>query len=300
MPAPLRSMTGFARVRRPLGDGEMVVSAKSVNHRSLDLVIQTPSALEPYESAIRAIVKSKVVRGHVEVRVSLPKSAGGEGALSLDRDFLHDYLRIFREEAASHDLDCKPDLNAALRIPGMFSASEKVGPPDGAEAALVEALAQALAELNEFRSREGKELADEMRGHNERLAAAAGQMERLRAASSEYFQKRLAERLQEVAKGIQIDPQRLAQEAAILADRSDIGEELARLKIHSGQLAALLDAGGEVGKKLDFLLQEMNRETNTILSKTSGAGEPAMKITELALAAKAAIEKIREQSLNLE
>jgi uncharacterized protein (TIGR00255 family) len=125
-------------------------------------------------------------------------------------------------------------------------------------------------------------------------------MEQLRAAASEYFQKRLAERLQEVAKGIQIDPQRLAQEAAILADRSDIGEELARLKIHSGQLAVLLDAGGEVGKKLDFLLQEMNRETNTILSKTSGAGEPAMKITDLALAAKAAIEKIREQSLNLE
>jgi uncharacterized protein (TIGR00255 family) len=86
----------------------------------------------------------------------------------------------------------------------------------------------------------------------------------------------------------------------VLADRSDIGEELARLKIHSAQLAALLEAGGEVGKKLDFLLQELNRETNTILSKTSGAGEAAMKITDLALAAKAAIEKIREQSLNLE
>ena len=300
MPAPLRSMTGFARVRRPLGDGELVVSAKSVNHRSLDLIIQTPAALEPYESVIRAMVKSSVVRGHVEVRVSVPKSASGETTLALDRDFLHDYLRIFRQEAAAQDLDCQPDLNAALRIPGMFAAAEKMAPPEGTDAALQEALAAALAELNEFRSREGKALADEMRGHNEGLSAAAAQMEQLRAASSEYFQKRLAERLQEVAKGIQIDPQRLAQEAAILADRSDIGEELARLKIHSGQLAALLDAGGEVGKKLDFLLQEMNRETNTILSKTSGAGEPAMKITELALAAKAAIEKIREQSLNLE
>jgi uncharacterized protein (TIGR00255 family) len=101
-------------------------------------------------------------------------------------------------------------------------------------------------------------------------------------------------------KGAQLDPQRLAQEAAVLADRSDIGEELARLKIHSAQLAGLLDAGGEAGKKLDFLLQEMNRETNTILSKTSGAGDPGLKITELALGAKAAIEKIREQSLNLE
>jgi len=293
-------MTGFARVRRPLGDGELVVSAKSVNHRGLDLVIQTPSALEPYESVIRALVKSSVVRGHVEVRVSLPKSANGDAALTLDREFLEDYLRIFSEEAAAHGLDSQPDLNAALRVPGMFVAAENAGPPEGSEAVLEEALSRALDELNEFRSREGKEIVDELRGHNDRLSAAAAQMEKLRAASSDYFQKRLAERLQEVAKGIQIDPHRLAQEAAILADRSDIGEELARLRIHSAQLAALLGAGGEVGKKLDFLLQEMNRETNTILSKTSGAGEPAMKITDLALAAKAAIEKIREQSLNLE
>jgi uncharacterized protein (TIGR00255 family) len=293
-------MTGFARVRRPLGDGELVVSAKSVNHRGLDLVIQVPSALEPYESLIRSKVKSSVVRGHVEVRVSLPKSANGDAALALDRKFLHDYLRLFREETAEHGLDSQPDLNAALRVPGMFVAAESAGPPEGSEAALEEALTRALDELNEFRSREGREMAGELRGHNQLLSSAAEHMEKLRAASSEYFQKRLAERLQEVAKGIQIDPHRLAQEAAILADRSDIGEELARLKIHSGQLAALLDAGGEVGKKLDFLLQEMNRETNTILSKTSGAGEPAMKITDLALAAKAAIEKIREQSLNLE
>ncbi len=293
-------MTGFARVRRPLGDGELVVSAKSVNHRGLDLVIQTPSALEPFEGTIRAMVKAGVVRGHVEVRVSIPKSVNGEAVLALDREFLHDYLRIFREEAAAHDLESKPDLNAALRIPGMFAAAESAGPPDGAEAVLQEALAAALEELNEFRAREGGAIVEELRGHNQGLSAAAERMEQLRAASSDYFQKRLAERLQEVAKGIQVDPQRLAQEAAILADRSDIGEELARLRIHSGQLAALLDAGGEVGKKLDFLLQEMNRETNTILSKTSGAGAPAMQITDLALAAKAAIEKIREQSLNLE
>jgi uncharacterized protein (TIGR00255 family) len=125
-------------------------------------------------------------------------------------------------------------------------------------------------------------------------------MEQIRATATAAFQTRLSERLKDLLKGVQIDPQRLAQEVAMLADRSDIGEELARLKIHSGQLAGLLDAGGEVGKKLDFLLQEMNRETNTILSKTSGVGEMGMRITELALGAKAAIEKVREQSLNLE
>src|ERR1700679_4010114 len=119
MPAPLRSMTGFARVRYPLDDGELVVSAKSVNHRSLDLVIQVPPALEPLENVIRAKVKANVVRGHVEVRVSVPKKDAGDAALALDRDFLHNYLRIFREEATAHGLESEPDLNAALRIPGM-------------------------------------------------------------------------------------------------------------------------------------------------------------------------------------
>ena len=293
-------MTGFARVRHPLGDGELSVSVKSVNHRGLDLMIQSSAAVDPFEGAIRTLVKSRVIRGHVEVRVSFPKRAIDASALELNRAFLHAYLRTFHQEAAAHDLDCKPDLNAALRIPGMFAEAENAGPPEGAEAALREALTQALDELNEFRAREGSELAADVRAHNSRLGAAARQMEQLREGALDYFQNRLAERLRELAGGIQIDPQRLAQEAAVLADRSDIGEELARLQIHSGQLAALLEAGGEVGKKLDFLLQEMNRETNTILSKTSGAGEPAMQITDLALAIKAAIEKIREQSLNLE
>ena len=301
MVAPLRSMTGFARVRRPLGDGELVVSVKSLNHRALDLHIQAASAADPFESAIRAMVKGHIARGHVEVRISLPKAASnGTAASALNREFLAEYLRIFREEAENHGLDSKPDLNAALRIPGMLVETGEPVAPEGAEAALLDALREALEEMNTFRAREGAQIAAEMRAHNLQVAAGAREMEQLRRAAAEHFQARLSERLRELVKGLQADPQRLAQEAAILADRSDIEEELARLKIHSAQLARLLDAGGEAGKKLDFLLQEMNRETNTILSKTSGAGEAALKITELALASKAAIEKIREQSLNLE
>jgi uncharacterized protein (TIGR00255 family) len=301
MAAPLRSMTGFARVRRPLGDGEVVVSVKSLNHRALDLHIQAASSADPFESAIRAMVKGHIARGHVEVRVSLPKAAAnGNAASALNREFLAEYLRIFREEAENHGLDSKPDLNAALRIPGMLAEAGEPSAPEGAEAALLDALREALEEMNAFRAREGAQIAAEMRAHNAQVAAAARNMEQLREAAAEHFQTRLSDRLRELLKGAQADPQRLAQEAAILADRSDIEEELARLKIHSAQLAGLLDTGGEAGKKLDFLLQEMNRETNTILSKTSGSGEAALKITELALASKAAIEKIREQSLNLE
>jgi len=143
-----------------------------------------------------------------------------------------------------------------------------------------------------------------LRIHNERVSTAALKMEDIRTRALPAFHARLQDRLTDLLNGSgsrgAIEPQRLAQEAALLADRSDIGEEIARLRIHSSQLGGLLDTGGEVGKKLDFLLQEMNRETNTILSKTSGIGEAGLNITELALGAKADIEKIREQSLNLE
>jgi uncharacterized protein (TIGR00255 family) len=125
-------------------------------------------------------------------------------------------------------------------------------------------------------------------------------MEDIRSKATAEFQKRLKERLKNLLRGAGIEPQRLAQEAALLADRSDISEELMRLKTHAGQLRVLLDAAGEAGKKLDFLLQEMNRETNTILSKTSGLGDLGLTITDLALVCKAEVDKIREQSLNLE
>ena len=301
---PLRSMTGFARARRPLGDGELVVSVKTLNHRSLDVHLHAPSAVDPFENALRTLVKSRLVRGHVEVRISLPPASVNGNAAKLNRTLLEEYLSAFNQAAAEHGLDTKPDLNAAMRVPGMFGdAAESSELPAGMEAAMLDAMGAALDELNQFRAREGAEIAQEMSGHNSRLGVLAEEMEKIRGGAQEVFQNRLAERLKDLlkgAQGIQIDPQRLAQEAAVLADRSDIGEELARLKIHAGQLAGLLAAGGESGKKIDFLLQEMNRETNTILSKTTGAGEIGLKITELALAAKAAIEKIREQSLNLE
>ena len=293
-------MTGFARARRALDDGELVVSVKSVNHRALDLLIQAPSVLDPLEAKIRSMVKAKMHRGHVEVRVSLPKSLEGEQHFSLNREFLHQYLSIFQEEAKAHSLDSHADLNAALRIPGMLVETKNNNLPNGTEEALEQALQDALEENGTFRAREGGEIATELTRHNTQIRSAAEEMETLRRGATEYFQNRLHERLREIAKGVAIDPQRLAQEAALLADRGDIGEELARLKIHASQLQTLIDAGGEVGKKLDFLLQEMNRESNTVLSKTSGAGVDQLRITELALATKAAIEKIREQSLNVE
>jgi uncharacterized protein (TIGR00255 family) len=273
---------------------------KTLNHRALDIHVHAPAAADAFENAVRTLVKSRLGRGHVEVRIALPQGSTQGSSPALNRTLLNEYLTAFRQAATEHGLDTQPDLNAALRIPGMFGEGESSELPAGAEAALLDALNAALDELNAFREREGAQIAAEMTGHNTQVGSLADEMQALRANAQQVFQNRLAERLNDLLKGVQMDPQRLAQEAAVLADRSDIGEELARLRIHSGQLAVLLDAGGETGKKVDFLLQEMNRETNTILSKTSGAGEIGLKITELALAAKANIEKIREQSLNLE
>jgi uncharacterized protein (TIGR00255 family) len=293
-------MTGFARAARSLGGGQVVVTLKSVNHRGLDIHLHAPREADPFESAIRARIKIRVARGHMDVRISLPGASGeGSAPAVVNQERLAQYIAAFRAAAAAHGLDAQPDLNSAFRIPAIFGESVDQEPAEGTEVALLEALEAALDELTAFQEREAAELALEMRKHNAQVAQAAEEMEKIQAGATAAFQKRLHERLADLLGGVQIDPQRLAQEAALLAERSDIGEELARLRIHSTQIAAVLEGGGEVGKRLDFLLQEMNRESNTILSKTSGAGEAGLRITELGLAAKSSIEKIREQCLNL-
>ena len=248
---------------------------------------------------MRAAIKRAVARGHLDIRAYFtpaePTAAG-----SLNEPLFHAWLASFRKAAAELGLSAEPDLNQAFRIPGMFGGAPEQQVDAAVETELIAALDDALDILNQFRAREGDELASVIRLHNRSIGQYAVEMEDIRSRAIPAFQTRLSERLKELLRNVSIDPQRLAQEAALLADRGDIGEEIARLKIHSNQLNALLEAGGEVGKKLDFLLQEMNRETNTVLSKTSGIGELGLRITDLALAAKADIEKIREQALNLE
>ncbi|HEV2688122.1 MAG TPA: DUF1732 domain-containing protein, partial [Bryobacteraceae bacterium] len=245
------------------------------------------------------VLKRAVLRGHVDIRCSVVHADDG-AAGGLNAGLLHAYLAAFRKAAAEEGIDAKPDLNHALRIPGMFGSAVEREPDPEMEKALLAVLEEAAGTLNQFRAREGAELAELVREHNRIIARGAAEMERIRGSAAPAFHGRLAEKLQELLRNSNVDPQRIAQEAAIMADRSDIGEEISRLQIHSRQIDEILDAGGEVGKKLDFLLQEMNRESNTVLSKTGGIGDLGLRITELALASKAAIEKIREQALNLE
>jgi uncharacterized protein (TIGR00255 family) len=299
MSQPVRSMTGFARVQKTTEQGDISVSLKSVNHRGLDLHFHLSAELDSLEHVMRAALKRAVLRGHVDVRCSVMRPANG-ASLSLNLPLFRSYLAAFRKAAAEEGIDAQPDLNRILLLPGILGASEQWAPDTTAEKAILAAIEEAVDALNQFRAREGAELAAFIREQNATIRTGGEEMQRIRAGAVPAFQKRLVEKLQELLGNTMIDPQRLAQEAALLADRGDIGEEISRLQIHSRQLDEILDSGGEVGKRLDFLLQELNRETNTILSKTSGLGDLGLRITELALASKAATEKIREQALNLE
>lgn len=291
-------MTGFAQVRRSIPQGELVVTLKSVNHRSLDLHFHLPAQLDPHESAMRGLLKKRLGRGHVDVRVNFEKAVNSD-AVAVNERLLDAYVSAFREAAARVQVNQEPDLNSLLRVQGMMTEGV-VELGEGFDEVLLEALGKAIDELELVREREGRELAKQLMRHNVAIRGAVVQMEELRDKAQPAIEARMRSRLEELLSMAGVDQQRLIQEAAMVADRSNVEEELARLRVHSNQLEVLLDSEGDAGKRLDFLLQEMNREANTILSKTSGIGEIGLRVTDLALAAKSDIEKIREQALNIE
>jgi uncharacterized protein (TIGR00255 family) len=296
----LRSMTGFARIRKIAEDTEIVFSIKSVNHRGLDLHFHLPSTLDAIENDIRGIIKAGVARGHIQINLSLARTA--TESTGLNRPLLELYMSAFREAARLHNIQGQmPDLNAVLRVPGMLGiASDQDELSEPVAKAILATVAEAIVVLNQFREREGAATAQEMRQRCAIIGDLVTRMDSIRSGAVPAFHNRLREKLSDLLRGANIDPQRLAQEAAILADRSDVAEELVRLRTHAAQLNEILAGNGEVGKRLDFLLQEMNREANTVLSKTGGLGDLGLTMTELALAVKSEVDKIREQSLNLE
>lgn len=298
--APVRSMTGYAMVRKETAAGELIMSLRSVNHRGLDLHFHQPAELAIFENAMRALLKEQVARGHIEIRASLARDAGPDTG-AYNRDMLERYLTCFRRACEDFGLDGKPDLNSFFQMPGVFEATRPHTNLGSAfELEIIAALDACICELNAHRAREGQEL---IAGIEREIAAIETQVARiaeLRANVFPQFHARFRQRLKELLGETSISENRVVEEAALLADRSDIEEEVTRLRVHVDELRRILRAGGEVGKRLDFLLQEMNRETNTTLAKSSAAGDAGLEITNLGLAIKANIEKIREQALNLE
>jgi uncharacterized protein (TIGR00255 family) len=256
-----------------------------------------PSGTDPLEMKLRRLFKEKLHRGHIELTLSFER-ANGNG-ISLNRDLVAGYVGAFRQAASELNLPGEPDLNAVLKIPGALNGSKEITDEPELDEAILAAAEDAISKLDAMRLHEGEGIIRELRERMDHLARATDEVADLRQAVQKAYFDKVNARMTELI-GSHADSERILQEAAMLAERGDIQEEIVRMKTHIEHFRGLLQSGEEVGKKLDFLLQEMNREANTMLSKTSGIAGEALKITELGLAMKAEIEKSREQVQNIE
>ncbi len=294
----IRSMTGYAQVRTHVNDQLTIsLSLKSVNHRFLDLHLRIPAELDQIEMKVRRVLKDRLHRGHIEVTLGVERAGGG--AFAINRELVGGYLNAFRQAAEEFGVSAEPDLNAVFKLPGALNAAGTGDAAEELERQVTAALEMAIERLNHMREEEGRGASAELRERMQHLSNATEEVEGLRSKVLKAYHDKVYGRMQELI-GSHADADRILQEAAMLAERSDIQEELVRMKNHIRHFLSHLDSGGEVGKKLDFLLQEMNREANTLLSKTTGVAGEALHVTELGLAMKSEIEKAREQVQNLE
>ena len=304
---PVLSMTGFATLQSAVPSGRIFsLTLKGVNHRHLDLQIRLPggpnSVLDALEPQLRNAIKDAIRRGHVELTLSLEKTSAA-AIVELDEPLLNAYVNAFNRAATRLSSTQEPDINGLLRMPGVMSAN--IPPLDltELEAPALAAMQQLLTLFNQARAAEGAALAADLRALMQSLAALAAEARTLREGMAETEFARLKAKLHELLDTTGLNSEtleaRLVSEAALIAARGDVEEELVRLRTHIDRFIDLLDAGGEVGRQLDFLLQEMNREANTLLSKTGGSSS-GLRLTDVGLEIKVNLERAREQVQNLE
>ena len=297
-------MTGYAQARVERDGWLLRVNVRSLNHRFLDVHVRLPEGFESFEPQIRQSARDRLRRGHVEITLRVETVQGP--AVRVNREIAGAYLHAVTELRREFALDPDADLMPLLRLPGVVTAAGAAGGPLAEEdlerlGAQVKACAEeALDRLEEMRQAEGRSLADEMHRLVAGIGAATAEVEALAERSRPLYAQRLKSRIEELLGGAAMDAARLAQEAALLAERADVSEELARLRSHVDQFGQLMSGSVEIGKKLDFLLQEMQREANTLLSKTPGLGQDGLAITDRGLHIKAEIERLKEQVQNVE
>jgi TIGR00255 family protein len=289
-------MTGYGRGTVSADDFSVSVDLKTVNNRFLDIHLRVGTEWSSLEAIIKRRVSSRLSRGRVDVAVSVERTT--QTAYELNRPLIAGYVAALRQMQQDFGIGGDIDINVLARIPGALQPA-KSGPDERIGSALEQALDQGLDELEKMRQQEGEALRVELRERVERIESLVPTIESAAAGLADAYrqrlQKRIAELLNRGGQVVEIDPARLAQEVAYLADRSDVSEEMVRLRSHLSQFQEALDAQGETGKMLDFLLQELNREANTTLSKSTD-----LTIKEAGLAIKAEVEKLREQVQNVE
>jgi uncharacterized protein (TIGR00255 family) len=292
----MKSMTGFGRGSTTGENFSVAVDLKTVNNRFLDIHLRTGAELSSLEALVKRRISTRLSRGRVDASITFERT--GEVAYELNRPLIAGFIGALRAMQQEFALSGEPDINVLARLPGAMQPVRD-GLNEEMIAGVELAIDEALDELEQMREREGEALAAEMRDRLNEIArhvplietAASGLVDAYRAR----LQKRIGELLARDGQSFEVDPGRLAQEVAYLADRSDISEEITRLKSHLAQFREVLDSSGEAGKRLDFLLQELNREANTVLSKSTD-----LSIKDEALAIKGEVEKLREQVQNVE
>ena len=291
----IKSMTGYGRAVETVNGREFTVELRSVNNRYLDCSVCLPRILSFGEDAVKQAVKNAVSRGKVDVFISVRSEGGDEVQVTLNKAVLESYLTAMRQMVEEYGVADDISVSAVSRMPEVFSLEKPQVDEEQLLADLLAVTAKALGSYDVMRTTEGQALAQDLRNRGNTILELVTQVEKGNAQTVVDYRTKLENKLKEVLNNTAIDEARILTEAAIFADKVAVDEETVRLRSHLQQMNTMLDGGGAVGRKLDFLLQEMNREANTIGSKCTD-----VNLARIVVDIKAELEKIREQTQNIE
>ena len=291
----IKSMTGYGRAIGEFADKQITVEIRSVNNRFLDCGVKLPRLYSFAEEAIKQLVKQHVTRGKVDVYVTVNMTQGSDVSVGLNRSVLEGYLAAMKQIAAEYDVRDDISVNSLSRLPDVFTVDKVEEDEDHMKAQLLSVVSDALARYDAMRAVEGEALTKDLRSKTEAIRTMVAFVEERSPVSVQEYREKLLAKIQEVLASTTVDEARILTEAAIFADKVAVDEETVRLRSHLSQLDTMLQSSEPIGRKLDFLMQEINRETNTIGSKCSD-----LQLAQTVVNMKAELEKIREQIQNIE
>ena len=291
----IKSMTGYGRAVETVNGREFTVELRSVNNRYLDCSVRLPRILSFAEDAVKQAVKTSISRGKVDVFITVRSEADDEVQVTLNKSVLQSYLAAMHQMVDEFGVKDDISVSAVSRLPEVFVIEKPQVDEDQLMADLMSVVAKALEGYDAMRKAEGEALDRDLRSRGETILSLVSQVEAGNGKTVSDYRTRLEAKIKEVLANTAIDESRILTEAAIFADKVAVDEETVRLRSHLKQMNNMLSAGGAVGRKLDFLLQEMNREANTIGSKCTD-----VNLARIVVDIKAELEKIREQTQNIE
>lgn len=291
----LKSMTGYGRTQKILNGRDILVEIRSVNHRYYEYSSRVPRTYSYIDEKLKALLKQKVSRGKVEINVSINNIEGRDNEIAINKGVAEGYVNALRSVAEELGLNDDITLSKLIKLPDIFNVQKTPDDEEQVWSDVADVAGEALEKFIEMREKEGEKLRADVLEKTALILEMVGKVEELSPKTTENYRNRLYQKLSEILDGKDIDNQRIVTEAAVFAEKIAVDEETVRLRSHISQLVDLLDSGDAIGRKLDFIIQEMNREVNTIGSKAQD-----LNITRLVVDMKAELEKIREQIQNIE